>query len=100
MGRPRKYTPEEANEADTRRKKRWYIKNKIEQNRRRQVARARATKEDLLTRARLGDLNTHITTPQHLDHPRLLWLDQHGHLHIEEEHSAEELIRRHEKGHQ
>jgi len=37
-----------------------------------------------------------VITLQSLKRPRLMWLDQHGVLRIEEEISAEELIRRYE----
>jgi len=37
-----------------------------------------------------------VVTLQSLKRPRLMWLDQHGALRIEEELSAEELIRRYE----
>jgi hypothetical protein len=62
--------------------------------------RARARRIELAHRKpKQQPQNLHITDGRHIDRPRLLWLDQHGHLQIEEEISAEELIRRWQRKH-
>jgi len=68
----------------------YYRKHRDEMNERARRRNAMPRKEDPLAKG------LHVTNRLALNAPRLTWLDQHGVLRIEEELSAEELIRRYE----
>ena len=67
--------------------RKWWKKNAIAQNeKRRQV--------EVIAKRLRASHGLHVAGRTSLDKPRLLWIDANGKIAIEEELSAEELIRR------